>query len=144
MRPSPFLLPLILVAAVAHAEDVAPGDGGAKPDRQQQAKAASDKAFADADANKDAKLDRAEFGAAATSLNAARAERAKAANRPAPPEATVEQLDGVFKKADANADATLDMAEFGEAMKAMRPKRDKPAEKPAEGTPAPAPAPAPH
>jgi hypothetical protein len=140
MRPSPFLLPILLAATALHAQETPPADGGAKPDRQQQSKAAAEKAFAEADANKDAKLDRAEFGTAIAAINAARAERAKAANRPAPPEATAEQLDQAFAKADANADKALDSAEYLAAQQAMRPKRDKPAD---GAAPAPAPAPAP-
>lgn len=145
MRILTTAIAIALTGAMIHAEDGAgappAGGGDAKANGREAFKAAQEKAFTDADKNTDGKLDRSEFEAAVTAINAARAERAKTNNRPAPPAPTKEQLDAAFKAGDANSDSALDKAEFPEAMKALRPKRDKAAggDKPTEGAAPPAP-----
>lgn len=142
MRPITSILSLALIAGGLAAGDAAPpagGDGAARADRM---KAAMEKMFTDGDKNADGKIDRAEFDGALAAYHAARAERAKQANRPADPAPAKEAVDAAFAKADANADGGLDKAELGEAMKALRPPRGggKPAEGAAPAAPAAPPA----
>jgi hypothetical protein len=117
---------LILAVAALCAEDTTTTDQKPHKPNREAREAAIAKAFTTGDADADGKLTRAEFAVAAEAMHAARPvppAGKDGAKPPAPPTASAEMLDKAFAAGDANADASLDKAEFAVALKALRPPR---------------------